>query len=103
MMDDIEKTKPVDGAPADDGETGAGCDVCMPPIALVGAEDYDYKYLCMPSMVRALRRNQLQRATRHRRDVGPMIASARSWDSLVHFRTGLGPAGRVVAPLRACP
>ena len=68
MMDDIEKTKPVDGAPADDGETGAGCDVCMPPIALVGAEDYDYKYLCMPSMVRALRRNQLQRATRHRRD-----------------------------------
>ena len=37
---------------------------------------------------RALRRNQLQRATRHRRDVGPMIASARSWDSLVHFRTG---------------
>ena len=68
MMDDIEKTKPVDGAPADDDETGAGCDVCMPPIALVGAEDYDYKYLCMPSMVRALRRNQLQRATRHRRD-----------------------------------
>ena len=51
MMDDIEKTKPVDGAPADDDETGAGCDVCMPPIALVGAEDYDYKYLCMPSMV----------------------------------------------------
>jgi len=68
MMDDIEKTKPVDAAPADDDETGAGCDVCMPPIALVGAEDYDYKYLCMPSMVRALRRNQLQRATRHRRD-----------------------------------
>ena len=68
MMDDIEKTKPVDEAPADDDETGAGCDVCMPPIALVGAEDYDYKYLCMPSMVRALRRNQLQRATRHRRD-----------------------------------
>ena len=51
MMDDIEKTKPVGEAPADDGETGAGCDVCMPPIALVGAEDYDYKYLCMPSMV----------------------------------------------------
>ena len=70
MMDDIEKTKPVDEAPADDDETGAGCDVCMPPIALVGAEDYDYKYLCMPSMVRALRRNQLQRATRHRRDGG---------------------------------
>ena len=68
MMDDIEKTKPVDAAPADDGETGAGCDVCMPPIALVGADEYDYKYLCMPSMVRALRRNQLQRATRHRRD-----------------------------------
>ena len=68
MMDDIEKTKPVGEAPADDGETGAGCDVCMPPIALVGAEDYDYKYLCMPSMVRALRRNQLQRATRHRCD-----------------------------------
>ena len=54
MMDDIEKTKPVDEAPADDDETGAGCDVCMPPIALVGADDYDYKYLCMPSMVRAL-------------------------------------------------
>ena len=68
MMDDIEKTKPVDEAPADDDETGAGCDVCMPPIALVGADKYDYKYLCMPSMVRALRRNQLQRATRHRRD-----------------------------------
>ena len=50
MMDDIEKTKPVAEAPADDDETGAGCDVCMPPIALVGAEDYDYKYLCMPSM-----------------------------------------------------
>ena len=50
MMDDIEKTKPVDGAPADDDETGAGCDVCMPPVALVGAEDYDYKYLCMPLM-----------------------------------------------------
>ena len=68
MMEDLEKTKPVDAAPADDDETGAGCDVCMPPIALVGADDYDYKYLCMPSMVRALRRNQLQRATRHRRD-----------------------------------
>ena len=68
MMDDIEKTKPVAEAPADDDETGAGCDVCMPPIALVGADKYDYKYLCMPSMVRALRRNQLQRATRHRRD-----------------------------------
>ena len=77
MMDDIEKTKPVDEAPADDDETGAGCDVCMPPIALVGADKYDYKYLCMPSMVRALRRNQLQRATRHRRDVGPVNASAR--------------------------
>ena len=50
MMDDIEKTKPVAEAPADDDETGAGCDVCMPPIALVGADDYDYKYLCMPSM-----------------------------------------------------
>ena len=50
MMDDIEKTKPVDAAPADDDETGAGCDVCMPPIALVGADEYDYKYLCMPSM-----------------------------------------------------
>ena len=49
MMDDIEKTKPVAEAPADDDETGAGCDVCMPPIALVGADDYDYKYLCMPS------------------------------------------------------
>ena len=52
MMDDIEKTKPVAEAPADDDETGAGCDVCMPPIALVGADKYDYKYLCMPSMVR---------------------------------------------------
>ena len=31
MMDDIEKTKPVAEAPADDDETGAGCDVCMPP------------------------------------------------------------------------
>ena len=50
MMDDIEKTKPVAEAPADDDETGAGCDVCMPPIALVGADEYDYKYLCMPSM-----------------------------------------------------
>ena len=50
MMDDMEKTKPVDEPMADDDETGAGCDVCMPPIALVGAEDYDYKYLCMPSM-----------------------------------------------------
>ena len=45
MMDDIEKTKPVAEAPADDDETGAGCDVCMPPIALVGADEYDYKYL----------------------------------------------------------
>jgi hypothetical protein len=45
MMEDLEKTKPVDEAPADDDETGAGCDVCMPPIALVGADEYDYKYL----------------------------------------------------------
>ena len=77
MMDDIEKTKPVNGTPGDDDEIGAGCNVCMPTIALVGADEYDYKYLCMPSMVRALRRNQLQRATRHRREVGPVIASAR--------------------------
>ena len=50
MMEDLEKTKPVAEPAMDDDETGAGCDVCMPPIALVGAEDYDYKYLCMPSM-----------------------------------------------------
>ena len=51
MMEDLEKTKPVAEPAMDDDETGAGCDVCLPPIALVGAEDYDYKYLCMPSMV----------------------------------------------------
>jgi hypothetical protein len=50
MMEDLEKTKPVAEPAMDDDETGAGCDVCMPPIALVGADDYDYTYLCMPSM-----------------------------------------------------
>ena len=44
MMEDLEKTKPVAEPAMDDDETGAGCDVCMPPIALVGAEDYDYGY-----------------------------------------------------------
>ena len=88
MMDDIEKTKPVDGAPADDDETGAGCDVCMPPIALVGAEDYDYKYLCMPSMVRArVRPSTCERgdgvgSVRHRRDASlPRSRGARAASS----------------------
>ncbi|KAH8076791.1 xanthine transmembrane transporter [Aureococcus anophagefferens] len=31
-------------------ETGAGCNVCMPPGGIVGADKYDYKYLCLPSM-----------------------------------------------------
>ncbi|KAK7249243.1 xanthine transmembrane transporter [Aureococcus anophagefferens] len=31
-------------------ETGAGCNVCMPPGGIVGADKYDYKYLCVPSM-----------------------------------------------------
>ena len=88
MMDDIEKTKPVDEAPADDDETGAGCDVCMPPIALVGAEDYDYKYLCMPSMVRArVRPSTCERgdgvgSVRHRRDASlPRSRGARAASS----------------------
>ena len=42
-MEELEKTKPVDAPRADDDETGAGCDVCMPPVALVGADEYDYK------------------------------------------------------------
>ena len=37
MMEDLEKTKPVAEPAMDDDETGAGCDVCMSPIALVGA------------------------------------------------------------------
>ena len=77
MMEDlraVEKTKPVDEPAMDDDETGAGCDVCMPPIALVGADEYDYKYLCMPSMVRArVRPSTCERgdgvgSVRHRRD-----------------------------------
>ena len=84
MMEDLEKTKPVDAAPADDDETGAGCDVCMPPIALVGAEDYDYKYLCMPSMVRArVRPSTCERgdgagSVRHRRDASLPRSTRRS-------------------------
>ncbi|KAK7232199.1 xanthine transmembrane transporter [Aureococcus anophagefferens] len=31
-------------------ETGVGCNVCMPPGGIVGADKYDYKYLCVPSM-----------------------------------------------------
>ena len=42
---------------------------------------------------RALRRNQLQRATRHRRDVGPVIASAR-WRGTYWFICAQGPTRR---------
>ena len=88
MMEDLEKTKPVDEPAMDDDETGAGCDVCMPPIALVGAEDYDYKYLCMPSMVRArVRPSTCERgdgvgSVRHRRDASlPRSRGARAASS----------------------
>ena len=101
MMDDIEKTKPVDEAPADDDETGAGCDVCMPPIALVGAEDYDYKYLCMPSMVRArVRPSTCERgdgvgSVRHRRDA----SLPRRLLRLLRLLPGFALLGRLVALL----
>ena len=45
-------SKPVDEEPVEDvqHEVGVGClDVC-PPAGCIGADKYDYKYLCMPSL-----------------------------------------------------
>ncbi|KAH8049091.1 xanthine transmembrane transporter [Aureococcus anophagefferens] len=51
----IDEAKPAEPLPdmgfsPDMDETGAGCNVCMPPGGIVGADKYDYKYLCLPSM-----------------------------------------------------
>ena len=94
MMEDlraVEKTKPVDEPAMDDDETGAGCDVCMPPIALVGAEDYDYKYLCMPSMV--TRCVEINCNALHAIDAMDSMA----WDSLVYFLTAVEQGRRRAA------